>query len=96
MEGSPSPSSSDVLRAMTRMLLASTANLVVLTAQDVLELDGSARMNVPSTTAGNWTWRLKETDALKARSAEIRKLAILFGRQAGGRDHEVPPSELLS
>lgn len=96
MEGSPSPSSSDVLRAMTRMLLASTANLVVLTAQDVLGLDGSARMNIPSTTAGNWTWRLKETDALKARSAEIRKLAILFGRQVERRDHEVPPSGRLS
>ena len=25
--------------------------------QDILNLSGEARMNLPSTTGGNWTWR---------------------------------------
>ena len=27
--------------------------------QDILGLDGSARMNYPGTTGGNWLWRMK-------------------------------------
>jgi len=28
--------------------------------QDVLELDGSARMNYPGSIGGNWLWRMKD------------------------------------
>ena len=36
----------------------SKANTVIFQIQDYLELDNSARMNVPSTIGGNWCWRL--------------------------------------
>lgn len=35
----------------------SSANLAVVTMQDLIGLGSSARMNVPSTLGGNWTWR---------------------------------------
>ena len=31
---------------------------MIFQIQDYLELDNSARMNVPSTIGGNWCWRL--------------------------------------
>ena len=36
---------------------ASVADLAVVTAQDLLELGGEARMNSPSTLGINWKWR---------------------------------------
>ena len=44
--------------AFIRAAAASVAELCVVPAQDVLGLDSSARMNVPSRADGNWTWRL--------------------------------------
>jgi 4-alpha-glucanotransferase len=46
----------------------------VIPVQDVLGLDSDARMNVPSQTAGNWSWRLRR-GALTSPLAE--KLAAL-------------------
>ncbi len=39
---------------------SSTAYLAITTMQDLLGLDDSARMNIPSTIGGNWTWRMKK------------------------------------
>lgn len=44
-------------RAMVRMALESPAAHVVLPLQDVLNLDDSARVNIPGTVCGNWRWR---------------------------------------
>ena len=37
--------------------LACAANTTIVPLQDLLGLDGAARMNVPGAAAGNWTWR---------------------------------------
>ena len=51
-----------------KSLYASTAGLVIIPMQDILGLDGRARMNVPSTVGGNWGWRMQgEPPAKKAR-----------------------------
>jgi 4-alpha-glucanotransferase len=60
--------------AFIRAALTSVANQSVVPVQDVLGLDSAARMNVPSQTAGNWSWRLQR-GALTAPLAE--KLAAL-------------------
>jgi 4-alpha-glucanotransferase len=44
--------------AFIRAALTSVANLVVVPVQDVLGLGSEARMNVPSQSVGNWSWRL--------------------------------------
>jgi 4-alpha-glucanotransferase len=46
---------------LLRLALESTGVLSILPAQDVLGLDGRARLNVPGRTApDNWRWRLRE------------------------------------
>ena len=42
---------------MITTVLDSAAALAVLPLQDVLGLGSSARMNIPGTESGNWTWR---------------------------------------
>ena len=56
----------DVADALLRTALATPARWVIAPAQDVLALDGTHRMNMPGTTAGNWSWRLspEQADAL--------------------------------
>jgi len=46
------------VKEVISIALASPAELAVLPMQDVLELGSSARMNIPGTTSGNWSWRL--------------------------------------
>jgi 4-alpha-glucanotransferase len=43
---------------LMRLALDSQAKLAILHMQDILRLDGSARMNKPSSTDGNWEWRV--------------------------------------
>jgi 4-alpha-glucanotransferase len=43
--------------AMVRLAHSSTANLCVVPMQDVLSLGSEARMNIPSSGDGNWSWR---------------------------------------
>jgi 4-alpha-glucanotransferase len=50
----------NVAELLTRACYASHAQSVVVAMQDVLRLGAKARINKPSTTSGNWTWRMKE------------------------------------
>ena len=40
-------------------LYRSSANMIILTAQDILKLGKEARMNIPGSIEGNWLWQLK-------------------------------------
>jgi 4-alpha-glucanotransferase len=68
--------------AAIRSLLASPAKAVIFPMQDVLGLDGRARMNVPGTALGNWQWRLS-TRNLQPLARDLRRLTALFGRSNG-------------
>jgi len=50
-------SDEDYAWSAIRLAMASVSFMCVLPMQDLLLLDSSARMNVPGTTAGNWSWR---------------------------------------
>jgi len=82
--------------AFMRAALTSVANLCVIPMQDVLGLDSSARMNVPSESDGSWSWRLAAgalTPQLAARMATLVEVTdrdaylkeILLQRQQGDR-----------
>ena len=43
--------------ALARLALASTAQLAVIPAQDLLGLGSETRMNTPGTDQGNWAWQ---------------------------------------
>jgi 4-alpha-glucanotransferase len=66
---------------MTRVALSSTADLAVITAQDILRLGGEARMNKPSTVTGNWQWRLENLDTFGRELGHLAGLNALFGRE---------------
>jgi len=54
----------DINWVLIRTALSSVADLAILPLQDLLGLDGRARMNDPSTNAGNWRWRYPSSDVL--------------------------------
>jgi 4-alpha-glucanotransferase len=43
---------------LAKLAFASVANIAILPLQDVIALNETARMNMPSTPSGNWKWRL--------------------------------------
>ena len=46
--------------AMIACAIASKACIAVIPVQDLMNLDGFARMNVPSTSQGNWQYRMEK------------------------------------
>ena len=67
-------------KAFVRMAEQSVADMAILPMQDVLDLDSAARTNTPSTTTGNWEWRL-DPGLLTAETArELRKITTICGR----------------
>jgi 4-alpha-glucanotransferase len=46
-------------RDLIELAMRSPARLAIHPLQDLLGLDGTARMNKPSTTEGNWSWRVQ-------------------------------------
>lgn len=59
---------------------SSVADLAIAPMQDFLGLDSGGRMNIPSTTQGNWQWRAKKEDLGPELAESIRKLTRLYGR----------------
>ena len=48
----------DMVLAAIKTAYASVANIAVIPLQDILNLGNEARMNLPATLGGNWTWRI--------------------------------------
>jgi 4-alpha-glucanotransferase len=65
-----------------RTVLASVADTAIVPLQDVLGLGNEARMNLPNSTSGNWSWRFA-SDALTTELADrLKNLTNLYGRTA--------------
>jgi 4-alpha-glucanotransferase len=65
-----------------RAVLASVADTAIIPLQDVLGLGNSARMNLPNSTSGNWSWRYR-ADALNDETRDrLKALTTLYGREA--------------
>ena len=60
--------------AFINALFACPCETVVVPMQDVLGLDGNARMNFPGSTGGNWMWRMKPGAAAPELSLKYYKL----------------------
>src|SRR5271165_2658310 len=78
--------------AFIRGALTSVANLAVIPVQDVLGLGSDARMNVPSETAGSWSWRLRSGALTHELAAKLAALVDVTDRdicrQASSSDAE--------
>lgn len=59
---------------------ASVAEIAILPLQDLMLLDGSARMNVPGIASGNWSWRFRKNQLRKNHWEFIKKLNVRYNR----------------
>lgn len=74
---------SDMPWALLRAALASVADRAIVPLQDALALGSEARMNVPGTASGNWSWRFAWDEVPHWLAPQLRDLAELYGRTAG-------------
>ena len=76
--------SGELLRSLVKIAFASSAQFAVIPMQDVYRLGTAARMNMPSTSGKNWSWRMTEsmlTGEKADKAAEwLRELSLLYGR----------------
>lgn len=70
----------DVSPRLIRTLLASPANTVIVTPQDLLDQGDEHRMNVPGVAAGNWTYRVAPGQLSLELAAELRAITVATER----------------
>lgn len=63
-----------------RLALSSCADTCIIPMQDYLALGIEARINVPSTTGGNWVWRMDRKAFTKSLAKRIRNITELYSR----------------
>ncbi len=63
-----------------RLAMSSVSNTAIIPMQDVLGLDGKARMNRPATIRGNWRWRLGPNEKTASITRKLARLTRVFGR----------------
>jgi 4-alpha-glucanotransferase len=69
-----------VVEEMVRLALASVARMAIVPVQDILQLDGSARMNIPGIAGGNWGWRLAANGLTDDTARVLGQLTGMYGR----------------
>ncbi|MGI5963518.1 MAG: 4-alpha-glucanotransferase [Lawsonibacter sp.] len=73
---------------MVRSIWASPADLAIVPMQDILGLDGRARMNTPSTLGGNWQWRCLPGDCSVSLQRRLHREMKVYQRLPGQNDLE--------
>jgi len=66
--------------SLVRLAWSSVADLAIVPLQDLLELDADARMNLPGSSTGNWSWRVRPPQLRPANFDRLRDLTETFGR----------------
>ena len=69
-----------LLQELIKLAYRSPAELAMLPMQDVLALDGTARMNLPGTVGTNWGWRMKDGALTDERAMYLQKLTRIYHR----------------
>ncbi len=70
----------DVVWDLIRVAMLSVASTAIVPFQDVLTLDGGARMNLPGESNGNWSWRVRRDAFHDSLSKRLKNLAVLGDR----------------
>jgi 4-alpha-glucanotransferase len=68
---------------LIRTAWGSVADFAIVPMQDVLNLGSEARMNVPGTPSGNWTWRMTDEQMATPALDRLAELTDLYYRQPG-------------
>jgi 4-alpha-glucanotransferase len=70
----------DISWSFIQAIMTSVAQISLIPMQDVLNLGGSARMNVPGRANGNWGWRYPSKAITPGLITRLRKLTEVSGR----------------
>ncbi|KAI4374155.1 hypothetical protein MLD38_012181 [Melastoma candidum] len=74
----------DISWILIRTALSSVAKTAIIPMQDILGLDSSARMNLPSTVSvDNWSWRIPSSisfDGLETEAVKFKEMLSIYGR----------------
>lgn len=65
---------------LIRLAMMSVANTTIFPMQDILGLGEEARMNLPSTTEGNWEWRLMPEQLTQQLSKHLLEITEIYRR----------------
>lgn len=63
-----------------RAVWASVADTAIAPMQDLLGLGHEARMNLPASTSGNWSWQCRADDFSEEIAERLKDLTELYGR----------------
>lgn len=78
---------------LIRLGMMSVADCFIMPMQDILELGEEARMNIPGTAWGNWTWRMPKDAMSLSVTNRLCRLTRTYGRAVGGNvcEYECAP-----
>ncbi|MCE6987629.1 malto-oligosyltrehalose synthase [Dyadobacter sp. CY323] len=65
---------------MARLIYGSVAKVAMMPMQDVLNLDESAKMNMPGSNENNWAWRLLPGQITKDHETFLADLTMMYNR----------------
>lgn len=70
----------DIADAFIRSIMASVADTVIVQMQDYMGQDSRARMNIPSTLGGNWTYRVTKEMLSDTLADRIGRVTHIYRR----------------
>jgi 4-alpha-glucanotransferase len=76
---------------MIRLAFSSVADTAIIPLQDVLGLDGSARMNLPGKGEGNWRWRFRTGQIDRLARDRLAESTAVYSRWNGAVPAEFDP-----
>jgi 4-alpha-glucanotransferase len=79
----------DVVWGMIRQAMLSVAHTAIVPFQDILALDGGARMNLPGEADGHWSWRVRIEAFHDSLSGRLRSLVELGDRLPPSTDPRI-------
>ena len=65
---------------MIRLLMGSVASIIVVTLQDLMSLGEPARMNLPGSQGGNWSWRYTPAMLSAGIAERLKEMTATYGR----------------
>ena len=66
---------------MIRLAFQSVADTAIIPLQDVLGLGTPARMNLPGTAEGNWSWRFRWEQLTPEMETKLGEITTTYGRR---------------
>lgn len=74
-------SEENVAAELARAVFGSVAKTAILPIQDILNLDETAKMNLPGSNENNWTWRLLPGQITDAAAEFLTSITLLYNRE---------------